>query len=365
MNKKRRVALITGVTGQDGSYLTELLLSKGYTVFGLKRRTSVRNTSRIEHLLKEQGTDIGDNFSLLHGDLTDGSSLARAISISEPDEVYNLAAQSHVRVSFEEPEYTANSDALGTLRILEILRNKAGSNIKFYQASTSELYGGRLEEPYTEDSPMEPMSPYAAAKLYAHNITRIYRDGYGLFASTGILFNHESPRRGENFVTQKIVQGLVRLINNDQSPIQLGNLDAKRDWGHARDYVYAQWLILQHPVPKDFVIATGMAYSVRDFIKEAFGCLGVSVSFRGRGIEEEGFIDGIVPNESSPSLSGLKLGQVVITINPGLFRPLEVNHLLGDAKRARDELGWSPNYSFSELVSEMVFDALRMSKISL
>lgn len=355
---KRRVALITGVTGQDGSYLAELLLKKGYLVYGLKRRTSLRNTARIEHLIKDQGSDIGEDFSLIHGDMTDGSSLARAIEISQPDEIYNLAAQSHVRVSFEEPEYTANSDALGTLRILEILRSSNARNVRFYQASTSELFGGQSSEPYNEQSHMDPRSPYAAAKLYAHHITKIYRSAYGVFASTGILFNHESARRGENFVTQKIVMGIARLLRGDPTPIRLGNLDAKRDWGHAQDYVYAQWLILQHDFPADFVVATGVTHSVRDFVVCAFKCIGVDIAFRGEGLHEEGYILDIHSITEIDTTPTLRVGQVVIRINSGLFRPLEVDHLLGDARLARERLGWTPRWSFPELVRDMVNSAI-------
>ena len=334
----KKIALITGVTGQDGSYLAELLLEKGYEVHGIKRRTSLFNTQRIDHLFNNP--DIGNvSFFLHHADMNDSSSLLRVINEVQPDEIYNLAAQSHVAVSFEEPEYTANSDAVGTLRILEALRILGMNSCRFYQASTSELYGDVRETPQNENTPFYPRSPYGAAKLYAYWITINYREAYGQFASNGILFNHESPRRGETFVTRKITRGLSQISVGGNQPVRLGNLNAKRDWGHARDYVEAMWLMLQHPEPLDLVIATGKQYSVRDFVEAASKDLGFDIEWQGSGIGETG-VD-------------RKSGKTLIVVDEKYFRPAEVETLLGDATKANTLLNWKPRTSFNELVSEM------------
>jgi len=337
MNKDK-VALITGVTGQDGAYLAELLLDKGYIVHGLKRRASMFNTARIDHLYRDpHEKDV--RFFLHHGDLTDSSNLIRIIQQVQPDEIYNLAAQSHVAVSFEVPEYTANADALGTLRILEAIRILGlGKKTRFYQASTSELYGMVQEVPQTETTPFYPRSPYAVAKMYAYWITVNYREAYGLYACNGILFNHESPLRGENFVTRKITRGLARIKLGLQDCLYLGNLDAKRDWGHAKDYVEMQWLMLQQDKAEDFVIATGVQYSVRQFIDAAARELGLSIRWQGHGVEERGI---------DPS------GRVIVAVDPRYFRPTEVETLLGDPRKARQKLGWSPKVGFEALVAEM------------
>ncbi len=335
---RSRVALVTGITGQDGSYLSELLLEKGYEVHGIKRRTSLFNTQRIDHLF--DNPKVGDKTLFLHhADMNDSSSLLRVIKVVKPDEIYNLAAQSHVAVSFEEPEYTANSDAVGTLRILEALRILRMTSCRFYQASTSELYGDARETPQTEKTPFYPRSPYAAAKLYAYWITINYREAYGQFASNGILFNHESPRRGETFVTRKITRGLAQIATGSNQPVHLGNLNAKRDWGHAKDYVEAMWLMLQHPEPLDLVIATGKQYSVKDFIEAASPNFGFDIEWTGEGLEEKG-IDH-------------KTGKVLVSVDERYFRPSEVETLLGDATKAKNLLGWSPKITFKELVDEM------------
>jgi GDPmannose 4,6-dehydratase len=329
-------ALITGVTGQDGSYLSEFLLKKGYEVHGIKRRTSLFNTARIDHLFE----DRDKKFFLHHGDLTDTSSLYNIIDKVRPDEIYNLAAQSHVAVSFEEPEYTANSDAIGTMRLLEAIRTlHLEKRTRFYQASTSELYGDVREVPQTELTPFNPRSPYAVAKLYAYWITVNYREAYGIYACNGILFNHESPRRGETFVTRKITRALSRIKLGMQDELQLGNLNALRDWGHAKDYVKMQWLMLQQDSPEDYVIATGQQYSVRDFVNLAAKHLGMSIEWRGEGIAEKGYD----PN-----------GKCILRVNPDYFRPTEVETLLGDATKAKNQLGWIPTISFEEMVAEMV-----------
>ncbi|MBF0614809.1 MAG: GDP-mannose 4,6-dehydratase [Magnetococcales bacterium] len=342
-----KVALITGVTGQDGAYLAELLLNKGYIVHGIKRRASLFNTDRIDHLYKDR-CEPGVRFFLHHGDLTDSSSLIRIIQQTMPDEIYNLAAQSHVAVSFEEPEYTANSDALGALRILEALRILGlEKKTRYYQASTSELYGLVQETPQKETTPFYPRSPYAVAKLYAYWITVNYREAYGMYACNGILFNHEGPTRGGTFVTRKITRGLARIHLGLQSCLYLGNLNAKRDWGHARDYVEAQWLMLQQEQPEDFVIATGRQYSVRDFIAAAARELGMTIAWRGQGVEEKGYD---------------AQGRCVIAIDPRYFRPSEVESLLGDATKARQKLGWTPKISFAEMVTEMVREDLRIAQ---
>ena len=341
-------ALITGVTGQDGAYLAELLLNKGYEVHGLKRRTSLFNTDRIDHLFQDPHTPNA-RFFLHHGDMTDSSSLVRIIQQVQPDEIYNLAAQSHVAVSFEEPEYTANSDALGTLRMLEALRILGmEGRTRFYQASTSELYGKVQETPQRESTPFYPRSPYAAAKLYAYWITVNYREAYGMHASNGILFNHESPLRGETFVTRKITRALARIALGQQDCLYLGNLSALRDWGHARDYVQMQWLMLQQPGPDDYVIATGRQASVRDFVNLAAARLGMSLDWRGYGVAEVAVVDDVGAHE------GVTPGQIVVRVDPRYFRPAEVDNLLGDAGKARERLGWVPGTTLAELVTEMV-----------
>ena len=339
-----KVALITGITGQDGAYLAELLLRENYIVHGIRRRTSLFNTRRIDHLLEDSHRPDARLF-LHHGDMTDTSSLVRVICKTQPDEIYNLAAQSHVAVSFEEPEYTANSDALGTLRVLEAIRILGmEKTVRFYQASTSELFGLVQETPQRESTPFYPRSPYAAAKLYAYWITVNYREAYGMFACNGILFNHESPVRGESFVTRKITRGLARIRWGLQNCLYLGNLNSKRDWGHARDYVEAQWLMLQQPAPEDLVIATGEQRSVRDFVNAASQELGMDIHWVGEGVEEKGFDDS---------------GQCVVAVDPRYFRPTEVETLLGDASKAREKLGWTPRTSFEDLVSEMVREDLK------
>ena len=334
-----RTALITGITGQDGAYLAEFLLGKRYVVHGIKRRTSLFNTDRIDHLYQDPH-ESDRRLILHHGDLTDSSSLMRVIQQIQPDEIYNLAAQSHVAVSFEEPEYTANSDALGALRILEAMRILGlEKKTRFYQASTSELYGLVHETPQKETTPFYPRSPYAVAKLYAYWITVNYREAYGMYACNGILFNHESPTRGETFVTRKITRALSRIKLGLQDCLYLGNLDARRDWGHARDYVEAQWLMLQQPEPEDFVIATGVQHSVRDFVNAAARELGLAISWQGAGESEKGYTAD---------------GRAIIAVDPRYFRPTEVDALLGDANKARNKLGWIPRTTFDQLVAEMV-----------
>ncbi len=343
----RKIALITGITGQDGSYLAEFLLSKGYTVHGIKRRTSLFNTDRIDHLYQDRH-DKGVRFFLHHGDLTDSSSLIRIIQEVRPDEIYNLAAQSHVAVSFEEPEYTANSDGLGALRILEAIRILGfEQKTRFYQASTSELYGLVQEIPQKETTPFYPRSPYAVAKLYAYWITVNYREAYGIYACNGILFNHESPVRGETFVTRKITRALARIKLGLQETLYLGNMDAKRDWGHAKDYVEMQWLMLQQETPEDFVIATGVQYSVRDFVNAAAKELGMEIRWEGRGVDEKGY------NAN---------GKCIVAIDPRYFRPAEVETLLGDPTKAKEKLGWTPKTTFDELVAEMVREDLKSAE---
>jgi GDPmannose 4,6-dehydratase len=339
-------ALITGITGQDGAYLAEFLLHKGYEVHGIKRRTSLINTDRIDHLYQDpHEQDL--KFILHHGDLTDATSLIRIIQEVQPDEIYNLAAQSHVAVSFEEPEYTANSDALGALRILEAIRIlKLEKKTKYYQASTSELYGIAQETPQTEKTSFYPRSPYGVAKLYAYWITVNYREAYGIYACNGILFNHESPVRGETFVTRKITRALARIKLGIQNNLYLGNLDAKRDWGHAKDFVEAQWLMLQQQQPEDFVIATGTQHSVRDFINEAAKNLDMDIIWKGKNLEEVGSYN----------------GKDIIKVDPRYFRPTEVETLLGDASKAKKKLNWSPKISFNQLVQEMVVEDLKLAK---
>jgi GDPmannose 4,6-dehydratase len=346
-----KVALITGVTGQDGSYLAEFLLQKGYEVHGIKRRTSLFNTDRIDHLFHDPH-ESGFDFTLHHGDMTDSSSLIRIIQEVKPDEIYNLAAQSHVAVSFEEPEYTANSDALGALRMLEAIRIlKLEKKTRFYQASTSELYGLVQETPQKETTPFYPRSPYAVAKLYAYWITVNYREAYGMYACNGILFNHESPNRGETFVTRKITRALARIKLGIQECLYLGNIDAKRDWGHAKDFIEMQWLMMQQEKPEDFVIATGVQYSVREFIEKVAKELSIDIRWEGKGVNEEGF--------------DVKTNKRIIAIDPRYFRPTEVETLLGDATKAHQKLGWSPKITFDELVKEMTEADFREAEFDL
>jgi GDPmannose 4,6-dehydratase len=343
MSEKR--ALITGVTGQDGAYLAEFLLKKGYVVCGIKRRSSLINTQRIDHLYQDPHTD-DRNLILEYGDMTDSSSLISITQQFRPTEVYNLAAQSHVKVSFEVPEYTANADAVGTLRLLEAIRMlQMEKEVRFYQASTSELYGVALEVPQRETTPFYPRSPYGAAKLYAYWITKNYREAYGLFACNGILFNHESPQRGETFVTRKITRAVARIKLEMQDRLYLGNLDSKRDWGYAGDYVEAMWLMLKQDKPDDYVIATGENHSVREFVERAFKEVGITLEWKGSGVEEKG-ID-------------VETGATLVAVDPRYFRPTEIDELLGDATKARDVLGWEPKVSFGELVRRMVVADLR------
>lgn len=343
----QKVALITGVTGQDGAYLAEFLLHKNYIVHGIKRRASLFNTDRIDHLYQDPHVK-NRNFILHYGDMTDSSSLIRIIQQVQPDEIYNLAAQSHVAVSFEEPEYTANSDALGALRVLEAIRILGlEKKTRFYQASTSELYGLVQEIPQKETTPFYPRSPYAVAKLYAYWITVNYREAYGMYACNGILFNHESPNRGETFVTRKITRALARIKLGLQDCLYLGNLDAKRDWGHARDYIEMQWLMLQQAAPEDFVIATGQQHSVRDFVNAAARELGIKITWQGSGVHEKG---------CDPQ------GRCIVAVDPRYFRPAEVETLLGDATKAKTKLGWTPKITFNELVSEMVREDLKSAE---
>ena len=342
-----KTALITGITGQDGAYLAEFLLNKGYIVHGIRRRASLYNTDRIDHLIKDVHSP--DVRMFLHfGDMTDSSSIMRVLQSVQPDEVYNLAAQSHVAVSFEEPEYTANCDALGALRVLEAIRLlDMTKKTRFYQASTSELYGLVRETPQSESTPFYPRSPYGVAKLYAYWITVNYREAYGMYACNGILFNHESPIRGENFVTRKITRALARIRLGLQERLYLGNLDARRDWGHARDYVEMQWLMLQQKEPRDYVIATGQQYSVRDFVSAVAGEFGLSIRWTGSGVDERGFDE---------------KGRCIVSVDPRYFRPTEVETLLGDASKARNELGWQPKTTFKELVTEMAQEDLRLAE---
>ena len=343
-------ALITGVTGQDGAYLAEFLLDKGYEVHGVKRRSSLFNTDRIDHLYEDPHTK-DRRFILHHGDLTDSSSLINIIGKVQPDEIYNLAAQSHVAVSFEEPEYTANSDALGTLRLLEAIRIlNLTEKTKFYQASTSELFGKVQEIPQTETTPFYPRSPYAVAKMYAYWIVVNYREAYNMFACNGILFNHESPLRGETFVTRKITRALARIFLGLQDCLYLGNMNAKRDWGHAKDYVKMQWLMLQQDTPEDFVIASGEQHSVRDFVNAAAAELGIAFSWEGEGLDEVGKVVSLPANYSGD----IKIGDTIVRVDSRYFRPTEVETLLGDPRKAKEKLGWVPETTFVELVAEMM-----------
>lgn len=349
----KKVALITGVTGQDGSYLAEFLLNKGYEVHGIKRRSSLFNTDRIDHLYQDPHVD-NRNFILHYGDLTDSTSLVRIVQKVQPDEIYNLAAQSHVGVSFEEPEYTANADGIGTLRLLEAIRILGlEKKTRFYQASTSELYGLVQEIPQKETTPFYPRSPYAVAKMYAYWITVNYREAYGMYSCNGVLFNHESPVRGETFVTRKITRAISRIALGLQDCLYLGNMSALRDWGHAKDYVEMQWLMLQQEVAEDFVIATGVQYSVRQFVEFAAMELGIAVRFEGEGESEIGVVESVQPVQGE-MLANCKVGDVVVRVDPRYYRPTEVETLLGDPTKAKTKLGWEPKITLHELVSEMV-----------
>lgn len=342
-----KVALITGITGQDGSYLAELLLAKGYEVHGIKRRASSFNTERIDHIYQDPHHD-DQRFFLHYGDMSDSTVLLRIIQQVQPDEIYNLAAQSHVAVSFEEPEYTANADAVGTLRVLEAMRILGlQKKTRFYQASTSELYGLVQEVPQRETTPFYPRSPYAVAKMYAYWITVNYREAYGMYACNGILFNHESPRRGETFVTRKITRALARIKLGLQQCLYLGNMNALRDWGHAKDYVEMQWLMLQQAMPEDYVIATGKQYSVRDFVNIAAAELGITIRWQGEGVSEKGYD---------------QLGRCIVEVDPRYFRPTEVESLLGDPSKAKANLGWEPKITFAEMVTEMVQEDLKAAE---
>lgn len=360
-------ALITGITGQDGAYLAEFLLDKGYEVHGLKRRSSLFNTDRIDHLYRDPHEE-DRRFILHYGDLTDSTNLIRVIQEVQPDELYNLAAQSHVKVSFEEPEYTANADALGALRLLEAIRILGlCDTTRFYQASTSELFGLVKESPQKETTPFYPRSPYACAKLYAYWITVNYREAYGIYGCNGILFNHESPLRGETFVTRKITRALARIILGLQDIVYLGNLSAKRDWGHAKDYVEMQWLMLQQKEPADYVIATGRQFSVRDFVTAAAANLGIEVAWQGEGLDEQGVVAAVDPAVSNAILSNahinpkLKPGDVIAAVDPRYFRPTEVDNLLGDPSLAKEKLGWEPKITFEKMVQEMVQEDLKLA----
>ncbi|MBR2111554.1 MULTISPECIES: GDP-mannose 4,6-dehydratase [Helicobacter] len=349
-----KTALITGITGQDGAYLAEFLLKKGYEVHGVKRRSSLFNTDRIDHLYQDPHVD-NRNFFLHYGDLTDSLNLTRIIQETKPDEIYNLAAMSHVAVSFETPEYTANADGIGTLRILEAVRLLGlVEKSKIYQASTSELYGLVQEVPQSEKTPFYPRSPYACAKLYAYWITVNYREAYNIFASNGILFNHESPIRGETFVTRKITRAVAKIALGLQDKLYLGNLSAKRDWGHAKDYVRMMWLILQAPKPEDWVIATGVTTEVREFVKMAFAELGIEIEFRGEGVQERGYIKACLGDFK------LEIGKEVVSVDERYFRPTEVDLLIGDASKAREKLGWVPEYDLAALVKDMVHSDLKL-----
>lgn len=356
--RKQKRALITGITGQDGSYLAEFLLDKGYEVHGIKRRASSLNTERIDHIYEDPNI-LNQSFMLHYGDLTDPSNLTRILSEVRPDEVYNLGAQSHVAVSFESPEYTADVDALGTLRLLEGIRFLGlEKTTRFYQASTSELYGLVQEVPQSESTPFYPRSPYAVAKLYAYWITVNYREAYGMYACNGILFNHESPRRGETFVTRKITRGLANISQGLEPCLYMGNLDALRDWGHAKDYVRMQWLMLQQDSPEDFVIATGIQYSVRDFILWSAEALGIGIEFHGEGVDEVGVVSSIEGNDAP----NVNIGDIIVRINSRYFRPAEVETLLGDPSNAKKKLGWMPEITTQEMCAEMVASDLAAAK---
>lgn len=356
MNKK--VALITGITGQDGSYLAEFLLEKGYEVHGIKRRSSLFNTQRVDHLYKDpHEEDV--NFKLHYGDLTDSSNLTRILAEVQPDEVYNLGAQSHVAASFQSPEYTADVDAIGTLRLLEAIRFLGlTKKTKFYQASTSELYGLVQEIPQKETTPFYPRSPYAVAKMYAYWITINYRESYGIYACNGILFNHESPRRGETFVTRKITRGMANIAQGLEKCLFMGNLDALRDWGHAKDYVKMQWMMLQQDEPRDFVIATGVQYSVREFIDMSARELGIELEFVGKGVDEKAVVKSVIGTKAP----AIKVGDIIVAVDPAYFRPAEVETLLGDPSLAKKELGWVPEITLQQMVSEMVASDLEQAQ---
>ncbi len=355
---ERKVALITGITGQDGSYLAEFLLEKGYVVHGIKRRASLFNTQRVDHVYQDPHVEH-KNFILHYGDLTDASNLTRILQEVQPDEVYNLGAQSHVAVSFESPEYTADVDALGTLRLLEAIRLLGlDRKTKFYQASTSELFGKVQEIPQRETTPFYPRSPYAAAKLYAYWIVVNYRESYGMYACNGILFNHESPRRGETFVTRKITRGLANIAQGLEECLYMGNMNALRDWGHAKDYVRMQWMMLQQDAPDDFVIATGVQYSVRQFIEWSLAELGITARFEGEGLDERAVVTSIT-GDKAPALQE---GDVIVRVDPRYFRPAEVETLLGDPSKAKEKLGWTPQITVQEMCAEMVAEDLQVAK---
>jgi GDPmannose 4,6-dehydratase len=356
MNNKK--ALVTGITGQDGSYLAELLLEKGYEVHGIKRRASLLNTQRVDHIYEDPHVD-SQRFVMHYGDLTDSSNLTRIIQQVQPDEVYNLGAQSHVAVSFDSPEYTADVDAMGTLRLLEAIRFLGlEKKTRFYQASTSEMYGLVQETPQKETTPFHPRSPYAVAKLYAYWITVNYREAYGMYACNGVLFNHESPRRGETFVTRKITRGLTNIAQGTEKCLYLGNMDALRDWGHAKDYVRMQWMMLQQDEPDDFVIATGLQYSVRDFIQWSAAELGITLRFEGRGLKEQVIIEKI-EGDKAPALN---VGDIVVRVDPRYFRPAEVETLLGDPTKAKTKLGWVPEITAQAMCSEMITEDLKIAQ---
>ncbi len=358
MTQKNKVALITGITGQDGSYLAEFLLEKGYVVHGIKRRSSLFNTQRVDHIYEDPHIENA-NFKLHYGDLSDTSNLVRIVQETQPDEIYNLGAQSHVAVSFESPEYTADVDAMGTLRLLEAIRILGlEKKTRFYQASTSELYGLVQETPQKETTPFYPRSPYAVAKLYAYWITVNYREAYGMYACNGILFNHESPRRGETFVTRKITRGLAHIAQGIEKCLYMGNLDALRDWGHAKDYVRMQWLMMQQDKPEDFVIATGVQFSVRQFIEWSAKELGITLAFSGQGEQEVATVAAI----DGSNAPGLRVGDVVVKIDPRYYRPTEVETLLGDATKAKEKLGWSPEITVQQMCAEMVRDDLQHAR---
>ncbi|NNU44144.1 GDP-mannose 4,6-dehydratase [Ramlibacter montanisoli] len=355
---KQKVALITGITGQDGSYLAEFLLAKGYMVHGIKRRASLFNTDRVDHIYQDPHVSHR-NFVLHYGDLTDSTNLIRIVQQTQPDEIYNLGAQSHVAVSFESPEYTADVDALGTLRLLEAIRILGlEKKTRFYQASTSELYGLVQETPQKETTPFYPRSPYAVAKMYAYWITVNYREAYGMYACNGILFNHESPRRGETFVTRKVTRGLANISQGLDSCLYMGNMDSLRDWGHAHDYVRMQWMMLQQEQPEDFVIATGVQVSVREFIKRSAARLGISLRFEGRGVDETGIVES-VQGDAAPAV---KAGDVLVRVDPRYFRPAEVETLLGDPTKAKEKLGWTPQITLDQMIEEMVASDLEAAR---
>ena len=358
MSTQQKVALITGITGQDGSYLAEFLLAKGYLVHGIKRRASQFNTGRVDHIY--QDPHVGQrNFVLHYGDLADSTNLIRIVQQTQPDEIYNLGAQSHVAVSFESPEYTADVDAMGTLRLLEAIRILGlQKKTRFYQASTSELYGLVQETPQKETTPFYPRSPYAVAKMYAYWITVNYREAYGMYACNGILFNHESPRRGETFVTRKVTRGLAHIAQGLESCLYMGNIDSLRDWGHAKDYVRMQWMMLQQDHPEDFVIATGVQVSVREFISRSAARLGITLKFQGKDIEELGIVDKVTGDQAP----GVKPGDVIVRIDPRYFRPSEVETLLGDPTKAKEKLGWTPQITLDEMIDEMVASDLETAK---